>query len=144
MADIRAKVCEVLEEIGLPYGYVSKDEGHKQFIAYNITSNKAYKYYDDEEKVTQYKITINIFSVYDFTEIQNKVEKYMQAKKKQKEPNRLLFLIRLLWRIKAVKRKFKVFGGNLNENKEAFAGHGPGDGYGVCPGGLLRRYGRDQ
>lgn len=85
MVDIRAKVCEVLEEIGLPYGYVSKDEGHKQFIAYNITNNKAYKYYDDEEKVTQYKITINIFSVYDFTEIQDKVEKYMQAAGFQKD-----------------------------------------------------------
>lgn len=79
MYNVRKKVSDVLKEVGLPYGYVSKDEGNEQFIAYNIHSNKAYLYYDDEEQVTQYKITINIFSVYDFTEVQQKVEQLMLA-----------------------------------------------------------------
>lgn len=78
MVDIKDKVCEVLEKIGLPYGFVSKDEGESLFIVYNINSNKAFKYYDDEEKITKYKITINIFSAYDYTETQNKVDKYMR------------------------------------------------------------------
>ena len=85
MSNVRKIVSDVLKEVGLPYGYVNKDEGHKQFIAYNINNNKAYKYYDDEETVTKYKITINIFSVYDFTEIQDKVEKYMLAAGFQKD-----------------------------------------------------------
>lgn len=75
--DIKERVCNVLNAIGLPYGFVSKDEGEKQFIVYNINQNKGYKYYDDEEKVTQFKITINLFSVSDFTEIQNKIERSM-------------------------------------------------------------------
>lgn len=77
MANVREIVCEALDKVGIPYGYVSKDEGEKQFIAFNITNNKAYKYFDDEEKITQYKITINIFSAGDFTEIQDKVERYI-------------------------------------------------------------------
>lgn len=77
MANIRKKVCEVLDKVGLPYGYVAKDEGPEQFIAFNINTNKAFKYFDDEEQVTLYKVTINIFSMYDFSEIQDNVEKYM-------------------------------------------------------------------
>lgn len=78
MTDIRQKVSEVLDEIGLPYGYVSKDEGETPFIAYNISNNSGYKFYDDEESVTQYKITINIFSTTDYTDIQKLVEEKMK------------------------------------------------------------------
>lgn len=77
MFDIKTKVSNVLKEVGLPFGFVSKDGGQTPFIVYNINSNKGYKFYDDEEKVTHYKITINIFSVGDFTEIFNKVEELM-------------------------------------------------------------------
>ena len=75
--DIKQRVVEVMEKVGIPYGYISKDEGEQQFIAFNINSNKAFKYYDDYERITQYKITINIFSIGDYTDIQNKVEELM-------------------------------------------------------------------
>ncbi|MBP3905747.1 MAG: hypothetical protein J6D47_05960 [Peptostreptococcaceae bacterium] len=78
MIDIKDKVCDVLEEIGVPYGFVSKDEGDQQFIVYNINSEKAFKYFEDEEGITQYKITLNIFSVYDYTELKNKIDKKMK------------------------------------------------------------------
>lgn len=79
MGNIREIVCNALNKVGIPYGYISKDEGENQFIAFNIANNKAYKYYEDEERVTQYKITINIFSTGDYSDVQHRVEKNMQA-----------------------------------------------------------------
>lgn len=75
--DIKQRVVEVLEQIGLPYGYISKDEGPDQFIAYTISNNRGYKFFDDDEKITHYNITVNIFSKYDYTEIQDKLEELM-------------------------------------------------------------------
>lgn len=74
--NIKDKVTEVLELVGLPYGFAAKDEGDDTFIVYNTTS-RPFKYYDDEKEVTEYKITINLFSKYDFSEYEEKVKDLM-------------------------------------------------------------------
>ena len=73
---IRDKVCEALNLIGVPYALAAKNEGDDVFIVYNTTDRPLF-FSDDEEDVTQYKVTINIFSKYDFTELEKKVKKIM-------------------------------------------------------------------
>lgn len=77
MINIKQVICEVLDKVGVPYGFASKDEGEGQFIVFNTHMNKAYKFYDDEEKVTLHKVTINIFSAGDYTDLQNKLVEEM-------------------------------------------------------------------
>lgn len=74
--NIRDKVCEALDQVGVPYALASKDEGDDVFILYN-TVERPLKFSDDEEDVTVFKVTINIFSKYDFTELERKVKKIM-------------------------------------------------------------------
>lgn len=74
--NIRDKVCEALDLVGVPYAFVSKDEGDDTFIVYNTTEKPLY-FSDDEEDTTVFKVTINIFSKYDFTELEQKVKEIM-------------------------------------------------------------------
>lgn len=74
--NIRDKVCEALDQTEVPYSLASKDEGDDVFIVYNTTEKPLF-FSDDEEDTTTYKVTINIFSKFDFTELEKKVKKIM-------------------------------------------------------------------
>lgn len=63
---IRAKVMKALSNLGVEVCFLEReDDGKFPFIVYNI-SEAPLMFSDDEEEVTLYMVTINIFSKPDF------------------------------------------------------------------------------
>ncbi|MGL5718293.1 MAG: hypothetical protein ACRCX2_35140 [Paraclostridium sp.] len=71
--DMQKYVTSVLKEVGVPFSFVARDESRLPLIVYNITQERGDAFWDDEEKVTKYGISINIFSNGNFVDIKNKV-----------------------------------------------------------------------
>ena len=76
--DMQKYLTQTLKEVGVPISFVARGEGRLPMIVYNITTERGDKFWDDEEQVTKYGISINIFSSGNYVEIKNKVIEVMK------------------------------------------------------------------
>ena len=76
--DMQKYLTQTLKEVGVPISFVARGEGRLPMIVYNITTERGDKFRDDEEQVTKYAISINIFSSGNYVDIKNKVIEVMK------------------------------------------------------------------
>lgn len=78
--DINKAVKEALIPLDIPVYFGSRKECKLPCVLFNITSEKGDTFWEDEETVTKYKVTINIFSKGNFIPYKNKIKELMQEK----------------------------------------------------------------
>lgn len=71
--DMQKYLTTVLQDVGIPISFVARGEGRLPLLVYNITQERGDGFWDDEEQITKYMITINIFSSGNYVAIKNKV-----------------------------------------------------------------------
>lgn len=76
--DLQQLVLETLQPIGIPVYFVSRKEVNPPLIVFNIVGERGKEFWDDEETVTQYKVTINIFARGNYLPYKNEVKKRMK------------------------------------------------------------------
>lgn len=76
--DMQKYLTSVLSEVGVPISFVARGEGRLPMIVYNITSERGNKFWDDEEQIIKYGISINIFSSGNYIDIKNKTVEVMK------------------------------------------------------------------
>lgn len=76
--DMQKYLTQTLKEVGVPISFVARGEGRLPIIVYNVTTERGDKFWDDEEQVTKYAISINIFSSGNYVDIKNKVIEVMK------------------------------------------------------------------
>ncbi|MCI9069413.1 MAG: hypothetical protein HFJ13_07900 [Clostridium sp.] len=77
--DIHSLILETLKPIGIPVYFVSRKEVNPPLIVFNVVTEKGKEFWDDEEQVTQYKVTINIFSRGNFLNYKKEVLNRMKS-----------------------------------------------------------------
>lgn len=78
MIDMQSYINQTLEGLGVPVSFVARGETELPIVVFNFKENPAI-YWDNEEAVTSYKITINIFSKTNFITLKNLILKKMLA-----------------------------------------------------------------
>lgn len=73
--DINSYVLNTLKPLDIPVYFVSRKETSLPVVIFNVTGERSLEYWDDEEQLVKYKVSVNIFSR----------GNYMQYKKQIKE-----------------------------------------------------------
>lgn len=60
--DINSYVLETLKPLDIPVYFVSRKEVTPPLVIFNTTGERGVKFWDDEEMMVKYKVSINIFS----------------------------------------------------------------------------------
>jgi hypothetical protein len=76
--DMQRYLTQVLSEVGVPISFVARGEGRLPMIVYNITSEKGNGFWDNEEQIVKYSISVNIFSSGNYIDIKNKILEVMK------------------------------------------------------------------
>lgn len=76
--DINALIVETLKPLDVPVLFVAGKETRFPFVVFNITSEKGIEYWEDEEKITRYRITFNIFSKGNYFEVRKNLQKLLK------------------------------------------------------------------
>lgn len=76
--DIQKYLTQTLKEVGVPISFVARGEGRLPMIVYNITQEKSNKFWDNEEQIIKYSISVNIFSSGNYVDIKNKTIEVMK------------------------------------------------------------------
>lgn len=69
---------DTLKPLDIPVYFVARKETSLPVVLYNIHSEKSYQYWDDEEQMVKYKVTINIFSRGNFIKYKNQIKQLMK------------------------------------------------------------------
>lgn len=76
--DMQKYLTQTLKEVGVPISFVARGEGRLPLIVYNITREKSNKFWDNEEQIIKYSISVNIFSAGNYVDIKNKTIEVMK------------------------------------------------------------------
>lgn len=76
--DINKYVLETLKPLDIPVFFVSRKETNLPLVVFNVTSEKSFEFWDDEETMIVYKVTVNIFSKGNYIEHKNKIKNLMK------------------------------------------------------------------
>lgn len=76
--DINQYVTKTLEPLEVPVFFSSRKEEKLPLVMFNITGERGNGFWDDEEKVTVYKISVNLFAKGNFLSIKNQILKLMK------------------------------------------------------------------
>lgn len=77
MIDIQKYIEETLKDIGVPVSYVARKEYAPPLVVFNFSEIPAI-FWEDDEAVTKYTISINIFSKGNFITLKNVILKKMK------------------------------------------------------------------
>lgn len=78
MIDMQSYIRETLQDLGVPVSFVARGETELPIVVFNFQEIPAI-YWDYDEAVTKYRITINIFSKTNFITLKNLILKKMLA-----------------------------------------------------------------
>ena len=73
--NIQQLILETLQPIGIPVYFVSRKEVNPPLILFSVVGERGREFWDNKETVTEYKVTINIFSRGNFLPYKNEVKK---------------------------------------------------------------------
>lgn len=76
--DINKLIVETLKPLDVPVYFVAGKENRFPFIVFNVTSERGVAYWEDEERVTRYGVTFNIFSKGNYFEIKRNLQKLLK------------------------------------------------------------------
>lgn len=76
--DIVAYVNATLKDLSVPVFFVAKKEINPPLVVFNVTSEKGYDFWENEEQTTKYKVTINIFARGNYIGIKKEIELLMK------------------------------------------------------------------
>ena len=76
--DINELIINTLRPLRIPVFFVAGKEHNFPFIVFNVTSERGVEYWEDEEKVTRYRITFNIFAKGNFFSIKKQLMKLLK------------------------------------------------------------------
>lgn len=76
--DIVKYVNETLKPLDIPVFFSAKREVSPPLVVFNVNGERGNKFWDDEEAVTVYKVTVNIFSRQNFMVYKNKILSLMK------------------------------------------------------------------
>lgn len=76
--DILKYTFNTLKVLDIPVYFSSKKEVAPPLVLFNITSEKGDMFWEDEEQVTVFKITVNIFARENYVGYKNKIIKLMK------------------------------------------------------------------
>lgn len=75
--DINKYVLDTLKPLDIPVYYVARKEVNLPVVIFNVTGEKGFRYWDDEEQLVKYKVSINIFSRGNFIKYKNQIKDLM-------------------------------------------------------------------
>lgn len=75
--DINSYVIDTLKPLDIPVYFVSRKETNLPVVIFNVTGERSLVYWDDEEKLVKYKVSINIFSKGNFMKYKNQIKDLM-------------------------------------------------------------------
>ena len=78
MFDINKLVFDTLKPLDIPVYFCARKENRLPVVIFNVTSERGYNYWDDEEKEVKYKVCINLFSKGNFIKHKNQILKLMR------------------------------------------------------------------
>lgn len=76
--DIHKLVIDTLKPLEIPVYFGARKEVELPMALFNISGEYGYDYWDDEEAVTKYKVSINIFSRGNFIQYKNQIKSLMK------------------------------------------------------------------
>lgn len=76
--DILKHTFKTLKPLDIPVFFASKKEVKPPLVVFNINSEKGYMFWENDEQVTVYKITVNIFARENFVGYKNQIMKLMK------------------------------------------------------------------
>lgn len=71
--DIVKYVFDSLKSLDIPVYFASRKEVSPPLVIFNVTDERGSVHWDDEEAVTFYSVTVNIFSRDNFIKYKNKI-----------------------------------------------------------------------
>lgn len=75
--DMNAYIVKVLKPLRVPVFFVAGKENNFPFVVFNVTSERGEYYWEDEEQVTEYRVTLNIFAKGNYTKIKKDIERLL-------------------------------------------------------------------
>lgn len=76
--DINAYILDTLKSLDIPVYFVSRKETSLPLVVFNVTSERSLEYWDDEEQLVKYKVSINIFSKGNYIKYKNQIKDLMK------------------------------------------------------------------
>lgn len=75
--DINAYVLNTLKPLDIPVYFVARKETSLPVVIFNVTSERSMEYWDDEERLIKYNVTINIFSRGNYIKYKKQIKELM-------------------------------------------------------------------
>lgn len=76
--NINELILDTLKPLNVPVYFNARKEESLPIVLFNVTGQRGYDFWDDEEQVVVYKVSINIFSKGNFVGIKNEILKLMK------------------------------------------------------------------
>ena len=76
--DIHQFVFDTLKPLDIPVFFTARKEAKLPLVVFNVTGERGYEYWDDEETTTKYRISINIFSKGNYIKYKNQIKQLMK------------------------------------------------------------------
>lgn len=76
--DINELIVTTLKPLGIPVYFTARKENNLPIVVFNVVGERGTEFWDDEEQVVKYKVTLNIFSKGNFMNYKKQIKKLMR------------------------------------------------------------------